>query len=180
MQIEVPIPYVVEAEPAMEWLMDQPVQKVSPVYEHAFWQRKFAEALGNWGRPRGRTGTEWRFWIEPAFGPPCYLVPDLAFVSFDRLARGAPRETIREPRLAPDIVVEILSPRDRNVLVQHKLGVYLRGGTQLIIVIDAERRIVTLHDPEHTRTIGETGIVTHQAMPGFSLELPPLYEEMDV
>jgi hypothetical protein len=46
MLIEVPIPYVVEAEPAMEWLVDEPVQKVSPVYDHSFWQRKLAEKIG--------------------------------------------------------------------------------------------------------------------------------------
>ena len=180
MQIEVPIPYVVEAEPAMEWLMDEPVQKVSPVYDHSFWQRKLAEELGNWGRLRGRTGSEWRFWIAPSFGPACYLVPDVAFVSFDRLPKGAPRDAIREPRLAPDVVLEILSPRDRNVLVQHKINVYLSGGTELVIVLDPEQRIVTLHDREYSLTIGETDIVTHRSMPGFVLALAPLFEEMDV
>lgn len=32
MQITVPIPYVVESEPATEWLLGGPIQKVSPQY----------------------------------------------------------------------------------------------------------------------------------------------------
>ena len=94
-------------------------------------------------------------------------MPDVALVSFDRLPKGAPRDAIREPRLAPDIIVEILSPHDRNVL-------------ELVIVLDPEQRIVTLHGREYSLTIGEIDIVTHRAMPGFGLALAPLFEEMDV
>jgi hypothetical protein len=56
------------------------------------------------------------------------------------------------------------------------MNVYLSGGTELVIVLDPERRIVTLHDRECSLTIGETGIVTHRAMPGFALALAPLFE----
>ena len=43
----------------------------------------------------------------------------------DRLPREAPRASVEEPHLAPDVIVEILVPRERNILVHHKLAVYL-------------------------------------------------------
>ncbi len=180
MQITVKKPYVVESEPASEWLMGEPVRKVSPAYNHAFWQTCFAEALRNWGRGRGRTGTEWRFWITPDDGLARYLVPDVAFVSFERLPRDADRSTVQDPRVCPDVVVEILSPRDRNVLIQHKLNVFLGGGCNLVIVVDPERRAITLHDAERARVLNETDTLEHPALPGFILALGPLFEEMNV
>ncbi len=180
MQITVPTPYVVEAKPAMEWLLGAPVQKVSPAYSHAFWQGVFTEELRRWGDGRGRSGPEWRVWITPDIGVERYLVPDVAFVSFERLPRDASRASIEEPHLAPDVVVEILSPRDRNVLVQHKLDVYLRGGVGLVIVVDPERRSVALHDRERAQTLEETGVLDHPALPGFALALGPVFTRMDV
>ena len=179
MQITVTKPYVVDAKPAMEWLLGEPVQKVSPAYSHSFWQRLFGDELHRWGEERGRIGPEWRFWLSPGYGPARYLVPDVAFVSFDRLPRDAPRPSIEEPHLAPDVVVEILSPRDRNILVQHKLDVYLNGGVDLVIVVDPERRIVTLHDPEASRVLDERDLVTHDVLPGFELALAASFAKMD-
>lgn len=180
MQITVPTPYVVEAEPAMEWLLGEPVQKVSPAYSHAFWQGRFAEALRRWGDRRGRSGPEWRFWITPGDGPARYLVPDVAFVSFERLPRDASRAAIEEPHVSPDVVVEISSPRDRNVLVQHKLDIYLRGGVDLVIVVDPEHRVVALHDRESSRTLCEHDVLEHDALPGFELDLASAFTDMDV
>lgn len=179
MQITVPKPYIVEAKPAMEWLLGEPVQKVSPAYSHAFWQLLFGEELRRWGEERGRVGPEWRFWLTPEDGVSRYLVPDVAFVSFDRLPREAPRASVEEPHLAPDVIVEILSPRDRNILVHHKLAVYLSGGVDLVIVVDPKRRVVTLHDPESSQTLDERDILTHAALPGFELALAAAFAKMD-
>ena len=108
-----------------------------------------------------------------------YLAPDFAFVSYDRLLRDAARASIEEPHLAPDVVVEILSPRDRNILVQHKLAVYLCGGVDLVIVVDHKRRVVTLHGAESSQLLREGDELAHAVLPCFELNLAKAFEKMD-
>jgi Uma2 family endonuclease len=179
MQITVPTPYVVEAKPAMEWLLGEPVQKVSPRYAHARMQLLIGNALGAWAIGRGRVGPEWRFWLAPGGEPRRYLVPDLAYLSYDRLPRERRGEDVEEPRVAPDAVVEIISPTERNLYVQHKLDVYLRSGTRVVILVDPQRRIVTVHDAEQTRTLDAREVLTHPALPEFSLDLAALFADLD-
>jgi Uma2 family endonuclease len=66
---------------------------------------------------------------------PSSLVPDVAYVSNGRLAakEGEARE---RPAFAPDIAVEILSPKDRLPLLEAKIELYLENGALLVIVID--------------------------------------------
>jgi Uma2 family endonuclease len=76
-----------EAEPALEWIGGRVVQKVSPQRKHALAQMRFAIALEAWGRAggRGTVGTEREFRLKPPGEVRRPLVPDVAFISFDRL-----------------------------------------------------------------------------------------------
>jgi Uma2 family endonuclease len=60
-------------------------------------------------RDLGDTGTEWRFYLLPEGEAPSSLVPDVAYVSYERMPEtlGELRE---KPTIAPDIAVEILLP----------------------------------------------------------------------
>ena len=53
---------------------------------------------------------------------PTVRVPDVAFVRADRAPQGEARKSF--PRLAPDLVVEVLSPSDRASEVVAKLEMY--------------------------------------------------------
>ncbi|MGH7754767.1 MAG: Uma2 family endonuclease [Vulcanimicrobiaceae bacterium] len=178
MQISVPEPYLVESEPASEWLLGAPVQKVSPRYTHALLQRLLATELGEWSRGRGRVGTEWRFWLTPPGEPARYFVPDIAYLSYARLAREA-REEAQEPAMAPEVAVEIRSPDDRNLHVLHKIDVYLRSGTALVASVDPERRRIALHDRETELLLVPGDVFGHRALPGFSLEVARLFSALD-
>jgi len=171
-------PIVFETKPATEWLYCGPVQKVMPRYEHALFQRLIGESLGRWAEGRGRVGTEWRFWVTPESEKERYLVPDVAFVSYARLAREA-REEASEPHVAPDVVFEIRSRDDRNIYVEHKVGVYLRAGTALVCIIDPYGRRFIAHDSEQMQILGEADVFSHEALPGFSLNLAELFAALD-
>lgn len=174
MQILVNTPYVVESKPATEWLLGEPVQKVSPRFVHGVLQLTFGIALLEWSRGRGRVASEWRVWVQPPYDYARYLVPDIAYVSYERLPQDA-GDAAEEPHVAPNVVVEITSPSDRHIHVLHKIAVYLQAGTELVILVDAKARTCTLHDSEHERifVVGET--IEHPAMPGFSLDLVKLF-----
>ena len=178
MQLTVKVPYIVESEPATEWLLGQPVQKVSPRRAHGVLQLVVGARLRAWARGRGHVAAEWRIWIEPPNDYARYLVPDIAYVSFDRLPRDA-GEAAEEPHVAPNVVVEIVSPGDRNILIHHKLAVYLQAGTDLVILIDPQALTCTLHDRENERTLRPGDTVEHPALPDLSLDLAAIFAELD-
>jgi len=98
--------------PETEWIRDRPVRKVSPTRDHSRVRAALTAALYTWAAGRGEIGTEWRFRIEPPGEVRRPLVPDIAYVAYDKL-RGFSREELQAPPFAPSVAIEILSPGDR-------------------------------------------------------------------
>lgn len=73
---------------------------------------------------------------------PTVRVPDVAFVRAERMPQGQARRSY--PRLAPDLVVEVLSPSDRASEVVAKLEMYQEAGVPLIWLVDPEAMSVTV------------------------------------
>src|SRR5437588_8149071 len=95
------------------WRERGEVQKVSAQRKHARAQTVFAAALLTWADSKrsGRVGTEWEFRIASPGEQRRPLVPDVAFLSYRRMPyEDGPAADI--PRVAPDVVVEVLSPGD--------------------------------------------------------------------
>jgi hypothetical protein len=79
-----------ETEPALEWVNGRALQKVSLKRQHAVAQAGFAAALITRARANksGVVGTEWRFQIEPPGEERRPLVPDVAFLSYQRMPQA--------------------------------------------------------------------------------------------
>lgn len=163
-------------EPETEWIRGRPLQKVSPLFDHARVQMKFAFALDSWAqrRRRGSVGTGWRFRLAPPGEALRPLVPDVAFVSATQLAPLS-REERQAPPIAPSIAVEVLSPSDRTEDVDDKIGTYLRAGTALVIVADPHSRSFSLYDPSGTCTVAAGDVLRHSAMPDFALDVDAFF-----
>jgi Uma2 family endonuclease len=167
-----------ETKPETEWILGRAVQKVSPRRTHAKLQTVLGAELMRWAEGRGEVGTEWRFRIAPPGQIRRPLVPDVAYVSNERL-RGLDDSDLELPPFAPDVAIEILSPGDRSRYGEHKIGVYLAGGSSLVVVVDPSRRRVTLHDANTVRTLDEADVLAHAALPGFRLSLAELFAATD-
>jgi len=167
-----------ETKPETEWILGRAVQKVSPRRTHAKLQTALGAELLRWAEGRGEVGTEWRFRIAPPGQIRRPLVPDVSYVSNERL-RGLDDTDLELPPFAPDVAIEILSPGDRSRYVEHKIGVYLAGGSSLVVVVDPSDRSMTLHDARGVRTLRDGDTLTHPALPGFSLRLPELFAAAD-
>ncbi len=100
-------------------------------------------------------------------------MPDVAFLSYARLPFDVQLLT-DEPGVSPDAVVEVLSIGDRKADVEEKIRVYLAAGTAVILV-DPERQIVTIRDAHGERTISAEGVLNHDALPGFRLNVCNLF-----
>jgi Uma2 family endonuclease len=131
-----------------------------------------------WARGRGRVGPEWRFWLQPPGEVSRYLVPDVAYLSYDRLSRES-RDEADEPRIAPDAAFEILSPSDRDVHVAHKIDVYLRSGTLLVAIIDPAQRTIRLIDRDGERTLSPSDTFRHNALPDFAFDIAEFFAILD-
>jgi Uma2 family endonuclease len=170
-QYEIVLP---ETKPETEWVRGRPLQKVSPQRTHSRLQGALTMRLDRWAAGRGEVGPEWRFRVAPPGEVRRPLVPDVAYVSNERLRPLSDKE-LEVPPLAPDVAVEILSPDDRRADIDDKIGVYLRAGSSLVIVVDPQQRAVELHDRAETVRIDEAGAIAHSALPGFSYPVRELF-----
>jgi Uma2 family endonuclease len=70
------------------------------------------------------------------------LAPDGAFIRAGREPQGEARWHFA--RLAPDLVVEVLSPSDRRREMQAKIAMYQGAGVPLVWVVDPQAQTVTV------------------------------------
>lgn len=110
-----------------------------------------------------------------ASDPDTVRAPDLAFVKHERMSLIP---TSGYAAMAPDLVVEILSPGDRPAEVLAKVGEWLEAGVELAWVIDAERRVAQVYRADGSvAAIDAAGALEgERLLPGFSCALAELFE----
>ncbi|MGH2532050.1 MAG: Uma2 family endonuclease [Thermomicrobiales bacterium] len=108
--------------------------------------------------------------------PDTVLGPDVAFV---RTARLPPRETWRKgfPELAPDLVVEVVSPSESGPSVARKVAAYLAAGVVLVWTLDARRQTIGVHRAgEAPRTLHVGDVLDGEdVLPGFRLPVAEIF-----
>jgi Uma2 family endonuclease len=161
-------------KPETEWVRGRALQKMSPQRTHSRLQGALSIRLDRWASGRGEVGPEWRFRVAPPGEIRRPLVPDVAYVSNERL-RPLSDADLEVPPLAPDVAVEILSPDDRRIDIDDKIDTYLRAGSSLVVVVDPAALVVELHDPSDVRRLGEGATIEHGALPGFSYPVAELF-----
>ena len=118
-----------------------------------------------------RTNAGLLFAAETGFtlfrGPDTVRAPDIAFVRRDRLPDPI---STGFPELAPDLVVDVLSPGDRPGETLAKVGDWLEAGARLVWVIDPERRIARVYRPDGTESslVERESLDGEDVVPGFS------------
>jgi len=138
----------VDEKPAIEYLDGRPYRKVSPRIAHAVVQSNMGEVLRRCVGDRGVVGTELHVYPGRIDGTQTVFVPDVAFVSWERIdALGAERE---EPRSA-EIAVEVRSPSNDLRFLEAKIARYLATGSLLVLDVDPQQRAILAHDPEGIR-----------------------------
>jgi Uma2 family endonuclease len=158
---------VPEGKPAFEWILGRPVQKVSPKRRHSLLQAEFVVRLRTWAAGRGEIGTEWRFRLEPPGEEIRPFVPDVAFLAYDRMGERSDDE-LEAPLLAPNVAVEIRSPDDRQLHIEHKIEVYLAAGTDVVILVDPLERTIDTVDRAGRVHFTESDAFAHPALPGLT------------
>lgn len=106
---------------------------------------------------------------------PTVRVPDVAFVLAERAPQGKARKSF--PRLAPDLVVEVLSPSDRTSDVVAKLEMYQEAGVRLIWLVDPDALTVTvIAVGQPTRVLQSSDTLDgSDVLPGFSVPVADIF-----
>jgi Uma2 family endonuclease len=106
--------------------------------------------------------------------PDTVRAPDLAYVVEARLAEA---RVPGYPELAPDLVVEVVSPGDAASEIQAKVEEWLRAGTQLVWVLYPKTRTAMIYRPDGSAQLlhADDTLTGHPVLSGFTIRLGELF-----
>ena len=101
--------------------------------------------------------------------PDTVRAPDVAFVSKERLPPGDVESGFLE--MAPDLVVEVVSPGDSASYVHEKAAMWLMAGARLVWLVYPVSQSVVVHDSQGGAKVLHTGD---------NLDGAPVFEDFQV
>ena len=116
---------------------------------------------------------------EPGFelesDPQTIRAPDVAFVRQERIPPEGEPEGFWA--IAPDLVIEIISPSETAKMVHEKVADYLRAGTQLLwLIYPASQTVMEYRPPMEARRLTiEDDLDGSNVAPGFRYPLAKLF-----
>jgi Uma2 family endonuclease len=133
---------------------------------------EFSRLLLNWVKPRklGRVFESSGGFILPNSD---LRAPDISFVVAERLKKS--KRYFAE--LVPDLVVEIKSQSDRLKPLREKIRSFLELGAQVGILIDPDKRTVTIYTPTDEPVVLRDGDILSipQLLPGWEVPIAELW-----
>ncbi|MBM4076625.1 MAG: Uma2 family endonuclease [Planctomycetes bacterium] len=106
--------------------------------------------------------------------------PDVAFLSRGRLP--ASQLERGHVTVAPDLVIEVISPNDSFFEVNKKIQEYVRAGVRLIWIVDPENLTVSVHRSDRTVTeITLTDEISGEdVLPGFLCRASGFFQPVEI
>jgi len=106
-------------------------------------------------------------------------IPDVSFVSHERVPEGGPPEGFWPE--APNLAVEIVSPHDSASELHDKVRDYLASGVQIVWVVWPRSQTVTVHSPGALvlELEPEDELDAGDILPGFRVRVAALFEAGD-
>ena len=102
--------------------------------------------------------------------------PDIAFTSAERLPINADIDGYSE--VAPDLVVEVVSPSDQPRAVADKAAMWLSHGVRLVWVVRPANRTIEVHRPAaDMRMLSESDMLDGlDVLPGFTCPISAVFD----
>lgn len=149
------------------------VREPRPGRAHGRIQSRLAGELDRWSRAVGAEVTTESGYVL-ADDPPTLRGPDVAVV---REPETVPTDERGWVRGAPDLAVEILSPRDTSTAIQGKTLDYLKAGARLVWVVDPLAHTLTVYRPDGSARLlrEDDALDGEDVLDGFALPLSVLF-----
>ena len=105
------------------------------------------------------------------------VAPDVAYIARGRMPNSVPDRGYLP--VVPDLIVEVISPRDERRDLQSEQALYARVSAPLVWWIDPQRETASIHIPgQAIQTIDRTGHFDGgNVLPGFRVAFHDLFEE---
>ena len=165
-------------KPYIEFLDGELHRKVTPKRTHAIVQGAMLRILYACAGHRGSVGTEWDFRLGVVDETHTVLVPDVAFVTRERLQALSKRDR-EEPPFSPDVVVEVRSPSNDARYRERKITRYLATGAIAVLDVDPPSRTITVHEQGLSRVFGEQERLESLALPWLSFDVAKAFEDLE-
>jgi Uma2 family endonuclease len=132
--------------------------------------------LREWAKRDGRGkpfGSSALFLLPDGSG----LSPDAAWVSNERLAVLSKRELRKFLRLAPEFVIEVMSPSDRLTAAKKKMRLWAANGVEVGWLMDADnRRVYVYRGTAEPRLVSDAESIAGEGpVEGFVLPLEEIW-----
>jgi Uma2 family endonuclease len=142
--------------------------------DHGFVESRLTRRLSAYAEDTGRgevMSGEAGIYIRR--NPDTVRAPDAAFISNERLAQ---RKSPSFLDVAPELVVEVLSPDDRWSEVTEKIEDYFEAGVARVWIVDSKtRKLHAYRSPTESEQFGEGQTLTdEEILPGFRLVISEL------
>jgi 4,5:9,10-diseco-3-hydroxy-5,9,17-trioxoandrosta-1(10),2-diene-4-oate hydrolase len=149
-----------------------------PRRSHADVQEAIAWSLSAWAceRNAGRVRADWEFDLTPPGGKVHRLIPDVAYLSYDRIRREVDDAAMIATE-APNVVFEVLSPGQKIEELADTIRLFLASGCELAVIIDPHGEFAVLYDHSQVQRLDGEHRFMHPALPGFNVRLSSFFEE---
>ncbi len=121
--------------------------------------------------PIGKAFSEGRYKLWPERNNQA-RVPDVSFIVKSRL----PEDIWHSPSIAPDLVIEILSPTDNFFEVVDKVDEYLEQGTKIVWLVIPRKEEVLVCTAEGKYSVRDM-LAAPELLPGFQVSLKKIFAE---
>jgi Uma2 family endonuclease len=104
--------------------------------------------------------------------------PDVSWIKQERWDALTPEEKEKFPPLAPDFVLELMSPSDRLSETQEKMQEYIKQGVKLGWLINRKDRQGEIYRPRRDVEVldSPTTLSGEDVLPGFVLDLQSIWD----
>ena len=161
----------------VEYLDGVAYAKVSPKIPHWIVQANLLRIVSRCAGDRGLAGPELHVRPGRIDKTDTVFVPDIAFVSWERLRSLRPSD--RQEPASPDIAIEIRSPNNRQAYLRAKIERLLATGTLLVLDVDPKARTIAACDGKTERTFASRETFEHPAAEWLRFETSEAFVHLD-
>ena len=151
------------------------IPKMAPKRFHSRLTGAFCLLLSEWSEEKGEIGIEWAVILKRR-GQDWVPIPDLLYISYERL----PLERFEDEAcpIAPELVIEIISPSQSFGDLSEKATDYLQAGVDRVWLLDSHSKTVTIFYPDAPpQTKRGNDSLRDKLLPGLELTAKQIFQQ---
>ena len=158
-----------------EFVNGYALPKVSPKYFHSTLQSALLLLIHTWCKGKGRVVSEWAIILKRQ-GEDWVPIPDLTYISYERLPANWKRNEVCP--IAPELVIEIISPGQTSKQFVDKAQDYFKAGISRAWIVDPEALTIEVLSADGVSQIyKDTTPIIDSLLPGLELTVNIIFEE---